>query len=382
MTKLQQLPNAIAFFLALSSSSFAQTTPSPEAQALIEELGLRAATAPVANRPDWRPRNVAVLVLPLPGIDVDEFKQALHKAADGTDITFLKPGDSSETQAQVLKSTDGFIGLCTPSVLKQAGQNLRWIHNYFVGMDMCKGYSETQLDTITITNTKRLSGPAIAEHAIAMLLALTRDVPAYVRAQTERRFQRSPQTGMKFGELKNKTMLVVGLGGIGTEIARRAHGLGMRVIATRRSSRAGPDFVERVGLSNELHDMAAEADVIANALPLTSETAGIFNRDFFDATKRGAIFLSVGRGKSTVTADLVTALESGQLGAAGLDVTDPEPLPKSSPLWDMPNVIITPHVAAASADTFRRGQIIAVENLRRFATGTPLLNEVDLRKGY
>ena len=131
MTKLQQLSNAIAFFLALSSSSFAQTTPSPEAQALIEELGLRAATAPVANRPDWRPRNVAVLVLPLPGIDVDEFKQALQKAADGTDITFLKPGDSSETQAQVLKSTDGFIGLCTPSVLKQAGQNLRWIHNYF-----------------------------------------------------------------------------------------------------------------------------------------------------------------------------------------------------------------------------------------------------------
>ncbi len=249
-------------------------------------------------------------------------------------------------------------------------------------MDMCKGYSQKQLDTITFTNTKRLSGPAIAEHAIAMLLALTRDVPAYVRAQTERRFQRNPQTGMKFGELKNKTMLVVGLGGIGTEIARRAHGLGMRVIATRRSSREGPDFVERVGLSDELYAMAPAADVIANALPLTNETRGIFNRQFFAITKPGAVFLSVGRGKSTVTADLVDALESGQLGAAGLDVTDPEPLPKSSPLWDMPNVIITPHVAAASADTFNRGQVIAVENLRRFATGTPLLNEVDLRKGY
>ncbi len=382
MTKLQQLSKAIAFFIALNSSSFAQTAPSPEAQALIQELGLGAAAAPVANDPDWRPRNVAVLVLPLPGVDQDEFKQALQQAAGGTDITFLKPGDSSENQAQLLESADGFIGLCTPSVLKQAGQNLRWIHNYFVGMDMCKGYSQKQLDTITFTNTKRLSGPAIAEHAIAMLLALTRDVPAYVRAQTERRFQRNPQTGMKFGELKNKTMLVVGLGGIGTEIARRAHGLGMRVIATRRSSREGPDFVERVGLSDELYAMAPEADVIANALPLTNETRGIFNRQFFAITKPGAVFLSVGRGKSTVTADLVDALESGQLGAAGLDVTDPEPLPKSSPLWDMPNVIITPHVAAASADTFNRGQVIAVENLRRFATGTPLLNEVDLRKGY
>lgn len=382
MPKLKQLFNSIVFFLAFCASSSADTTQPAEATALIEELGLRAAATPVANDPDWRPEKIAVLLLPFPGITGNEFKQALQKAAGDTEVTFFAPGDGEKAQQQILESADGLIGLCTPIVLKQAGENLRWIHNYFVGMDLCKGYSEKQLDTITFTNTKRLSGPAIAEHTIAMLLALTRDLPAYVQAQNERRFQRSPQGGMKFGELKNQTMLVVGLGGIGTEIARRAHGLGMRVIATRRSSREGPDFVERVGLSNELYDMAAEADVIANALPLTSETAGIFNRDFFEMTKRGAIFLSVGRGKSTVTADLVNALESGQLGAAGLDVTDPEPLPKSSPLWDMPNVIITPHVAAASADSFRRGQIIAVENLRRFATGIPLLNEVDLSKGY
>jgi len=382
MPKLKQLFNSIVFFLAFCASSSADTTQPAEAKALIEELGLRAAATPVANDPDWRPEKIAVLLLPFPGITGNEFKQALQKAAGDTEVTFFAPGDGEKAQQQILESADGLIGLCTPIVLKQAGENLRWIHNYFVGMDLCKGYSEKQLDTITFTNTKRLSGPAIAEHTIAMLLALTRDLPAYVQAQNERRFQRIPQGGMKFGELKNQTMLVVGLGGIGTEIARRAHGLGMRVIATRRSSREGPDFVERVGLSNELYDMAAEADVIANALPLTSETAGIFNRDFFEMTKRGAIFLSVGRGKSTVTADLVNALESGQLGAAGLDVTDPEPLPKSSPLWDMPNVIITPHVAAASADSFRRGQIIAVENLRRFATGIPLLNEVDLSKGY
>ena len=382
MATLKQLINTLIFFLALCASSLAHTTPSAEAKALVEELDLRAAATPVTDDPDWRPEKIAVLLLPLPGIAGDEFKQALQNAAGDTEIIFFAPGDGEKAQQQLLESADGLIGLCTPIIFRQAGENLRWIHNYFVGMDLCKGYSETQLDTITFTNTKRLSGPAIAEHSIAMLLALTRDLPAYVQAQNERRFQRIPQGGMKFGELKNQTMLVVGLGGIGTEIARRAHGLGMRVIATRRSSREGPDFVERVGLSNELYDMATEADVIVNALPLTTETAGIFNREFFEMTKRGAIFLSVGRGKTTVTADLVNALESGQLGAAGLDVTDPEPLPKSSPLWDMPNVIITPHVAAASVDTFRRGQIIAVENLRRFATGTPLLNEVDLRKGY
>ena len=323
MAKLKQLINTLIFFLALCASSLARHDTVCRGKGPDRRIRSARRCNPRHRRSGLATREDSGTVAALPGITGDEFKQALQNAAGDTEIIFFAPGDGEKAQQQLLESADGLIGLCTPIIFRQAGENLRWIHNYFVGMDLCKGYSETQLDTITFTNTKRLSGPAIAEHSIAMLLALTRDLPAYVQAQNERRFQRIPQGGMKFGELKNQTMLVVGLGGIGTEIARRAHGLGMRVIATRRSSREGPDFVERVGLSNELYDMAAEADVIANALPLTTETAGIFNREFFEMTKRGAIFLSVGRGKTTVTADLVNALESGQLGAAGLDVTDP-----------------------------------------------------------
>ena len=122
--------------------------------------------------------------------------------------------------------------------------------------------------------------------------------------------------------------------------------------------------------------------MIVNALPLTKETTGLFGKAFFEAAKPGAIFLSVGRGKSTVTADLVAALESGRLFAAGLDVTDPEPLPADSPLWSMHNVIITPHVSAAGAESTRRSTVIAVENLRRYVAGEPLLNVVDIGRGY
>jgi len=154
------------------------------------------------------------------------------------------------------------------------------------------------------------------------------------------------------------------------------------VIAIRRSSHEGPDYVDYVGLTDELHSMAATADVIANALPLTPETTGVFDEAFFNAVKSGAIFLSVGRGKNTITGDLIAALESGKLFGAGLDVTDPEPLPAGNPLWHLPNVIITPHVSATGADANRRQTVIAVENLRRYVTGERMLNVVDLSRGY
>lgn len=140
--------------------------------------------------------------------------------------------------------------------------------------------------------------------------------------------------------------------------------------------------MEYVGLANELHALAGKADVIANALPLTPQTTGIFDKAFFDAVKPGAIFLSVGRGQSTVTADLVAALESHTLYGAGLDVTDPEPLPADNPLWHLPNVIVTPHVSSAGEDSTQRSALIAVENLRRYVAGEPLLNVVDMQKGY
>jgi len=155
----------------------------------------------------------------------------------------------------------------------------------------------------------------------------------------------------------------------------------MRVVGTRRSSREGPAFVDYVGLSDELFELAADADFIVNALPLTPETRGLFDAAFFEAARDGAYFVSIGRGASTVTDDLLAALESGAIAGAGLDVTDPEPLPGDHPLWQVENVIITPHIGGAGGN-FDRHLVLLRENLRRFIAGDALYNMVDPAKGY
>ena len=128
--------------------------------------------------------------------------------------------------------------------------------------------------------------------------------------------------------------------------------------------------------------MASEADVVVNAAPLTDSTRGMFNSAFFTAMKPSAYFISVGRGKSTVTEDLIKALDSGQIAGAGLDVTDPEPLPDNHPLWSTPGVIITPHVAGRSREAFQRVEALVAENLRRYVSGEPLLSVVNIERGY
>lgn len=390
MKKSLDRSTSLSSLLVLATSLLAFTTlptagaePSPEAKAkaLIETLGLREGKTPLAKHPLWQPKRVVAMMIPAMGIDSPEYEKALREAAGDVELVIDRSG-SFIPAPELLEGTDAVIGICATPTLKNAGKELRWIHHYFVGMDYCTGYSDEQLQDMVFTNNKRLSGPAIAEHTIAMMLSLSRGLPGYQRAQATNTWERSPGSYLQFGELSGKTMLVVGLGGIGTQIALRANGLGMRVIATRNSSRKGPDYVEYVGLADELHTLAAKADVIVNALPLTASTTHLFDEDFFASTKKGAMFLSVGRGKSTVTTALIDALESGQIFAAGLDVTDPEPLPKESPLWQMNNVIITPHISAAGFDSSRRSMTIAAENLRRYVAGEPLLNVVDLKRGY
>ena len=365
----------------LSYTAATSADPAPEATEIIRELGLREATTPIDQHPRWQPQRVVVslpasLSARLPGLE----PQLLATAA-GIELVIDRSEDFS-LSAEVLDAADAIIGLCSPATMDNASARLLWLHNFTVGMDRCADLPEAQFEDRVFSNNKRLSGPVIAEHSIAMLLSLARGLPAYQRAQANSTWDRALAARVQFGEVKGKTLLVVGLGGIGTQIAWRAHGLGMRVIATRNSSHDGPDYVEYVGLSNELFTLAAKADVVISTLPLTSKTTGLFDQAFFRTIKPGAIFISVGRGKSTVTSALVTALESGHLYGAGLDVTDPEPLEAQSPLWQMDNVIITPHVSAAGQDSLRRTAIITVENLRRYLAGEPLLNIVDMRAGY
>ncbi len=359
----------------------AAAKPAADAAAIIAELGLRQADKPLSAQPGWSPKKVVVTAPVFFSRVVPDFQERLRAVAGDVELVFDTSGEFVPA-AEMLAGADALIGFCSPAAFERIEAQFLWMHNYFVGMDRCAGLSAEQVDGRVFTNGKRLSGPTIAEHVMAMLLSLARGFPAFQRAQGENKWDRAAVQSVTFGELKGKTLLVAGLGGIGTEVAWRAHALGMRVIATRNSSREGPDYVEYVGLADELVKLASRADVVVNALPLTANTTDVFNAEFFAAMPVGGLFISVGRGRSTVTADLVAALESGHLYGAGLDVTEPEPLPPESPLWQLDNVIITPHVAAAGADSVRRGATIAVENLRRYVAGEALLNPVNMDAGY
>ncbi|KZX51272.1 hypothetical protein A3709_10620 [Halioglobus sp. HI00S01] len=365
----------IALMITTLITLTAQAGPSPQVQAMINELGLREAAEPMREHPGWAPGKIVAAVPPTMLQAMPGYQAQLKAAAGDAQLVFA----TRDTLTRELADADAVIGFCSLDLIQAATDKLLWVHNISAGVDRCP---MDAFDQRVLTNSKRLMGPAIAEHTIAMLMALTRNLPLLINAQQTGEWLGGPARNMPFGELRGKTLLVVGLGGIGTEIARRAHALGMNVTATRNSSRSGPDFVSYVGLADELHKLAGEADVVVNALPLTTSTTGLFDEEFFNATKSGTIFLSIGRGKSTVTDDLMAALTSGQIYAAGLDVTDPEPLPADHPLWKMDNVIITPHLSASGAGTVQRVSALTVENLRRYVAGEPLLNKVNTQAGY
>ena len=183
-------------------------------------------------------------------------------------------------------------------------------------------------------------------------------------------------------EVEGKTLLVVGLGGIGTEVAKRAHGLGMHVIATRNSRREGPDYVEYVGLADEYRDARGARGRDLNATPLTPETRGMFDAQFFDAMKHDAYLHQHRPRRERRHRGLSPPRSSRTIGGAGLDVTDPEPLPPGHPLWGMRNVIVTPHIATSSDFRNERTLVLVAENVRRYIRGDALLSVVDLAAGY
>lgn len=368
----RRLP-ALACALLLTAPLFAASTPDPRATALIKELGLQASATASRDLPGWKVPERAVVALA-------NAEQLAALQASVPEVKLEAAAIAFGLNAQ-LADAQVYIGPCNPATL-EAAKSLHWMQAMSVGVERCVGVPGLAERQLVLTNMQRTSGLPIAEHAIAMMMALARGLPQYARHQVDGHWEaeESDQAGMR--EIGGRTMLVVGLGGIGTEVARRAHGLGMRVIATRNSSREGPDFVSKVGLPDELLALAKEADVVVNATPLTPETTGIFNAAFFAAMKPGGYFINVGRGKSVITDDLVAALQDDQLAGAGLDVTEPEPLPDGHPLWSLRNVIITPHVAANSDVQGDRYWILVAENLRRYVAGEPLLNVVDIKRGY
>ncbi len=270
----------------------------------------------------------------------------------------------------------------TPEFLR-AARNLVWVQAQSAGVERYLAVKElSDTHRIVLTNMRGIHGPAIADHVFAMLLALTRDLPVHLAGRAEGRWNREGSGVLRPIALTGRTLLVVGLGGIGGEIARRGHGFDMHVVGIRRGDDPAPDYVERVARPQELMALLPAADVVAIAVPLTAETTHMFDRAAFAAMKPGSFLVNIARGKVVDTDALLAALTSGKLAGACLDVTDPEPLPRDHPLWKLPNVVITPHVSSDAEVTDERRWALFLENLRRFDAGEPLLNVVDKRAGY
>jgi phosphoglycerate dehydrogenase-like enzyme len=271
--------------------------------------------------------------------------------------------------------------ICDPRIIDNAKQ-LRWLASLSAGVELCMPLPAVKARSLMMTNMRGIDSPVIAEHAIAMMLALAHGLDRFALHTAQKEWSRTSAARVPMQFLEGKTLLVSGLGGIGTEIARRGAGLGMNVIATRDGGSGKPDFVSYIGQPRELLTLARTADVIVSALPLTPQTTGLYDAKFFAVLKPTAFFINIARGGSVVTADLVAALNSGKLAGAGLDVVDPEPLPPDHPLWNSPRVLMTPHISSASDLPGDARWIIAAENLRRYIAGEKMLSVVDLQRGY
>ena len=363
----------VAIVAPWDSRADAPLAPDPAIADLIRHLGLVESPVPVRDRPGWKPPKKILVWAVEP-----ELMPILGAAAPGVELVAAR--DAAEG-AKLAPGADAVIGFCTPEILA-AGTGIRWIQSFSAGVERCVAVPAVRERDVLLTNMQRVAAPVMAEHVLAMMLAFARGLDFYIPQRAASSWIRDLPPPAKMLTLEGKTVLVVGLGGIGTEVAKRSHALGMRVIATRASGRDGPPFVAYVGLPDELGKLAAEADFVVNTTPLTPETKGLFDAAFFAAMKPRSFFFNVGRGQSVVQDDLVAALRSGHLAGAGLDVTDPEPLPKTSPLWQLPNVIITPHVSAASDVGDAARFAIVRENLRRYVAGDRMLSVVDTAKGY
>jgi len=287
----------------------------------------------------------------------------------------------SDPASSALEEAEVIIGNVDGPVLSRARQ-LKWVQVMHAGVEHMP--KEMMAHPLVLTNMQRIFAPVIAETAIAMLLSLTRGLVQHaVPNFGQKKWSGSLPADTHLDDLYNKTIGIVGMGGIGSETARRLHhGFNMRVLATDAKPMPRPDFVD------ELHDpawfmeMVPKVDVLMSAAPLTKDTREMFNDDVFSKMKRGSYFINVTRGGLVKQDALVDALKTKKIRGAGLDVTTPEPLPADSPLWTCPNLVITPHNSGSAAIRQERMFGLVMENVRRYSLGLPLMNVVDKEKGY
>jgi phosphoglycerate dehydrogenase-like enzyme len=289
-------------------------------------------------------------------------------------VEFVSVRSVSELLAAEAEIVVGYAGGFVASFLGNAPPTLRWAHFMNAGVDPVSKALGGQIPAFLASNVRGIHAGPMAEFVLMAMLHFAKRVPLWTELQRRHRWQpAAPRM------LAGKTALIVGAGSIGTGTARACKALGMQVIgvATREGPR--PHF-DRIVTS--MHEPLSGADFVVCSLPLTADTHQMFDRPAFAAMKRGAVFVNIGRGEMVDEDAIIEVLKSGQLGGAALDAHTTEPLPETSPLWDAPNLLLTPHVSGRYDGGLVQGAELFAENFRRYLAGEPLATPVDLSRGY
>ncbi|MCA9248251.1 MAG: D-2-hydroxyacid dehydrogenase [Planctomycetales bacterium] len=299
----------------------------------------------------------------------------IAEAAPGAEIVDA----GQERIAEEILGADIFCGHAKvpvpwPQVVEQG--RLQWIQSTAAGMDHCLVPSVIGSE-ILVTSASGVLADQVTEHTFALLTGLLRQLPVFFRAQQQKEFVRRPTR-----DLHHRTIGIVGLGGVGRRLSLALSPFKTRILATDWCPYDKPDWVESLWPAERLLDMAAQVDILILCAPLNDLTRGMIDKDVLAAMQPGTVLINVARGPLVIEDDLVAALESGHLWGAAMDVTETEPLPPSSRLWEMPNVIITPHVGGQAASRIDDCTEFFCRNLRRYLQGEPLQNVVDKRLGF
>jgi phosphoglycerate dehydrogenase-like enzyme len=295
-------------------------------------------------------------------------------------------GGLSDAAIEAIAGAEIYFGLGLPRPLLQAAVrppvSLRWIHTGAAGVASLLHPELTEHD-IVLTNSAGVHAEPMAETVIAMILHFARGIDYAVRAQAQREWRTAPFEKLNGGvrEIAGATLGIVGLGGIGRAVARRGQGLGMHVVATRRTDSPHDDGMTLRG-DDALQQLLARSDYVVVTLPATAQTQGLIGAAELSLMRTDAVLINVARGSIVEEGALTEVLQQGRLRGAALDVFGKEPLSADSPLWTLDNVLITPHVSATSARYWEREAELMLDNLRRYLDGAELRNVVDVSAGY
>mgnify|MGYP006083635509 FL=1 len=302
-----------------------------------------------------------------------EWIPRLLDSAPGWDIATPK---TEEQALKELSDADAAYGTLTPELIA-AAPKLRWLQAPAAAPNAGYYFDELIAHPTKVTNFREIYNDHISVQILTYMLNFTKHFNIYRDQQSERKYE-----VLEFPNhdifLPESTVLIVGVGGIGTETARLCKAVGMTVLGIDARRESKPEWVDDMFTPDQLDSQIPKADFVVLTIPHTPATEGLFDSSKFSLMKKSAIFINIGRGMTTRLDDLNTALRSGEIAGAGLDVYEIEPLPTDHPLWDAPNTILTPHTAAVGgANLLERRYEIVVENFRHFAAGEPLRNEVD-----